>query len=101
MGAAARKQPVLPDFQSLMVNPRRSAHRYSRAGIPYLRRISRSPIESVSNRFPHFAIVASSVTPYRGFGFGVSIACRITRAQSSAVVFDFARVAFAQLHALA
>src|ERR1700693_763682 len=57
--------------------------------IPYLRRITESIALSGNNRLAHFATVASGVTPYRALGVGTSIAFKITRAQSSAVVFDF------------
>jgi hypothetical protein len=63
--------------------------------IPYLLRIIASMALSGSRRFAHLSTVASGVTPYRALGFGASIAIRIIRAQSSGVVFDFARLLFA------
>src|SRR6266852_3340226 len=60
--------------------------------IPLLRRRRASTASSVSRRLLHFTKGARDVTPYRGFGLGASMALSITRAQSSGVVFDFARV---------
>ena len=91
LGRTSREQLVVPGVKSLALDrPMREAYRGSRT-IPSLRRTRASTAPSDKIRLPHFTTVASGVTPYRGLGCGASIARRITRAQSSGVVFDFAR----------
>src|SRR5580693_2067212 len=95
LGRTSREQLVVPGVKSLALDrPMREAYRGSRT-IPSLRRTKASTAPSDKIRLPHFTTVASGVTPYRGLGCGASIARRITRAQSSGVVFDFARESLA------
>src|SRR5882724_9943200 len=65
----------------------------------YLRRRKASTIRSLAIRLAHFTSVAKAVTPYRGRGFGDSMARKITRAQSSGVDFERSRPSFAPAHA--
>jgi hypothetical protein len=71
------------------VNSSSTSSSQSGSGIPYFLRSSLSAILSLNKRFPHFATVASGVTPYRVFGFPDSVARNTTCAKSSGVDFDF------------
>src|SRR5271163_2773267 len=97
MAEPSRKQSLVSDYES--ISPRSPCFQLARGAsqasrrTPKRRRKTASAARSDNRRLSHLATNASPVTPYRGLGLDASIARNTTRAQSSGVDFDFARLA--------